>query len=386
MKAAKKSSGAAFLPTEIIAEVLKRLPVKYLIRFQCVCSLWKNLINSPSFIGSQVDHSNPENLSLICRRNPYSATSTLDCLDRHMQLRQVENNPFIDRLKSLEIVGSCNGLLCVQIRESGTLLSLYLWNPATREVIQVPKSRTSMDLCYLCSLGFAFVNNYNIAIPYVTRSKMEYGIEVYSLATASWKKIQMPWLQDGRFLTDSIIFNGSLFWLATKRGLTSHEEDCTNAIASLHLAMDEFRLIPPPPLPMNEVDKLTVYENRLAVFHYSHAFNAGNTSINLWVIEEGIGGSWSKILTCGPYPYFGIPLAIWRNQIVCNVYPNCSVEPNDKNDAAGSYLFDPTSNEVKVLYSGRDGILHAVFTYAESLVPISNIHTLKALILKRNHC
>ncbi|CAH9142002.1 unnamed protein product [Cuscuta epithymum] len=381
MNPAKMSSGAPFLPLEIISDVLKRLPVKSLIRFQSVCNLWKNLLKSPSFIASHLDHSNRENLTIIFRRIPYSFT-LLYCLDGNMQPIQVRNNPFIDRFKSLEVVGCCNGLLCIQTRQLGKLPSLYLWNPAIREVREVPRSRPSTNLCYMTSLGFAFcptVKDYKIVIPYVTPSDVEYGFEVYSLATTSWKNIKIPRLKEGHILTECITSNGSMFWFATKRIVAGqyHGEDNTNLIASLYLAMDEFRLIPPPPLLENRIAKLTVYENKLAVFHYSQPFmNTGNTSIDLWVIEEGINGSWSKILTCNPYPHFVKPLTIWRNQIVFSViHKYFSVVGKDENDVAGSFLFDPTSNEVKVLYWGGDGTLQAVFTYVESLVLISNIHT-----------
>ncbi|CAH9094770.1 unnamed protein product [Cuscuta epithymum] len=381
MTLVEMSSGAPFLPIEIISDVLKRLPVKSLIRFQTVCKLWKNLIKSPSFIASHLDHSDRENPSFIARgRNYVSGSSILHFLDRDLQLLQVQKNPFMDSLECVWIVGSYNGLVCVQTGQPGTLYSLYLWNPAIREVIEVPRSRPNMDLCYFCSLGFAFsptVNDYRIVIPYVKPGDEEYGFEAYSLTTNSWKNIGMGSLKGICPFFDCVTLNGSMFWLASQRGMASHGEDNSNVILSLYLAMDKFRLIPPPPLSRNEVAKLTEYENRLAVFHYSSALNTANTSIDLWVIEEGIGGSWSKILTCGPYPHFAIPLTIWKNQILCDVFDECSVEGTDEIETTGSCLFDPTSNEVKVLFSGRSGILHVIFRYVESLVHICNIHTAK---------
>ncbi|CAH9141998.1 unnamed protein product [Cuscuta epithymum] len=384
MKAAEMSSGDPFLPIEILSDVLKRLPVKSLIRFQSVCSHWKDLINSPSFIASHLDHSDRENPSLISRRqNTLSGTSIPYLLDRDTQLRQVPKNPLSDSLKDVIILGSCNGLLCVQTGRSGYIKYLYLWNPAIREVMHVPRSRSSMDSPYILCLGFAFsptINDYKIVIPYVTlglRDELEYGFEAYSLTTNSWKHIGMGSLNAliGMYpFTDCITLNGSIFWLASQKDLVSHGGDNPNVILWLYLATDEFRLIPLPPSSKNEIATLTVYEHRLAVFHNSSGCTE-NSLIDLWVIEEGIGISWSKILSCGPYPHIVVPLTIWRNQIICDVFPKHSTEGNDDNDAAGSFLFDPTSNEVKVLYSGREGILHTVFTYAESLVSISNIHT-----------
>ncbi|CAH9142000.1 unnamed protein product [Cuscuta epithymum] len=241
-----------------------------------------------------------------------------------------------------------------------------------------------MDICYICSLGFGFiptVNDYKIVIPYVTRGDVpENGFEVYSVSTHSWKKIEMTILKDIQFVGDPINTNGSMFWFATQRGLASHGKEYTNVIISFCLAMDEVRLIPPPPLSRNDVARLTVYENRLAIFHYSSALNTGNFSIDLWVMKEGIGGSWSKILTCGPYPLFVRPMTIWRNQIVCDVSTKCAVEGDGENDEVGgidSLLFDLTSKEVKVLFSGTCSILRDVYSYVESLVTISNIHTAK---------
>ncbi|MCI53593.1 F-box/kelch-repeat protein, partial [Trifolium medium] len=37
------------LPFEVIAEILSRLPVKFLMQFQCVHKSWKSLISDPNF-------------------------------------------------------------------------------------------------------------------------------------------------------------------------------------------------------------------------------------------------------------------------------------------------------------------------------------------------
>jgi len=40
------------LPQNLIIQILLRLPVKYLIRFKCVCKLWFSLISNPHFANS----------------------------------------------------------------------------------------------------------------------------------------------------------------------------------------------------------------------------------------------------------------------------------------------------------------------------------------------
>ncbi|KAK4269666.1 hypothetical protein QN277_022794 [Acacia crassicarpa] len=50
---------APFLPQEIITNIFSFLSVKSLIKFQCMCNYWKNLIKtpSPSFIAAHLHHS-----------------------------------------------------------------------------------------------------------------------------------------------------------------------------------------------------------------------------------------------------------------------------------------------------------------------------------------
>ncbi|CAH9137686.1 unnamed protein product [Cuscuta epithymum] len=380
MKPAEMSSGIPFLSIDIISNVLQQLPVKSLLRFQTVCKLWKNIIKSPSFIASHLEHSIRENPSLIIVRHFYRNNSFhLYCLDRDMKLSRVPKDPLIDSFKSAWIFRSYNGVLCVQVDLlPGTLPSLYLWNPATREVMQVPRIRTIMNSCWICSLGFAAsptVNDLKIVlvISISTRGDVSNVVEVYSLSTNSWKKIHMASLKDMDFRPHCITSKGAIFWFATMGGLTSHGGDHTNVIVSFDLEMDEFRLVTPPPSSRNKIANLTLYENRLAVFHYSNPSNTGNTPEELWVVEEGIGGSWSKVLTFGPYPYYVLPLTIWRNKIFFNVFPEYSVEGNNEIDDAGSFLFDLTSNEVKVCSSSRYGI-YSVQRYVESLVLLRNFH------------
>ena len=56
-----------FLPGDVIVNILKRLPAKSLIRFQCVCKDWKNLIKTSSFIQDHLHHSSHQNPSLFLR-------------------------------------------------------------------------------------------------------------------------------------------------------------------------------------------------------------------------------------------------------------------------------------------------------------------------------
>ncbi|KAI8567780.1 hypothetical protein RHMOL_Rhmol02G0148400 [Rhododendron molle] len=54
-------SHCAFLSPENIADILSRLPVKFLCRFKCVFPSWNSLISSPYFTQTQLNRTNANN-------------------------------------------------------------------------------------------------------------------------------------------------------------------------------------------------------------------------------------------------------------------------------------------------------------------------------------
>ncbi|XP_028754747.1 uncharacterized protein LOC114715273 [Neltuma alba] len=94
-----------------------------------------------------------------------------------------------------KISGSSNGFLCVEIdKYAMSPSSLLLCNPATREVRNVPRSRTMDGFKGICSLGFGFspvIKEYKIVRTYAAQFNTEVNrVEVYSLSTGSWKEIE----------------------------------------------------------------------------------------------------------------------------------------------------------------------------------------------------
>ncbi|CAH9139651.1 unnamed protein product [Cuscuta epithymum] len=372
MNGEKTDSGIPYLPEGIITNILKRLPVKSLIRFRSVCDLWKNIINSPSFITDHLNYSNHQSSSLIAARD---GTLIQYSLDRDKGLREVQVGLPIDSDRPHRIVGSCNGLVCLQ--SIGRLDTLSIWNPAIREVMRVPATRTGIILCLL-GFGYSpFVNDYKIVVTYETWGTAVSGVEVYSLATNSWKNIESSCLDVICGFSVSLNVNGSIFWLPRKTGLGR-----SRVIFSFDLALEEIKLIATPPLSRDEEPKLIVYENRPALLYSRIARNSGNSTIDLWVIEEGIGAFWSKKFTFGPYPYSIHPCTICRNQIVCTGVMYCS-KVQHKEEGVGdsgikvdrcTFFINLASKDIKVLdesrygYSGRHS-----FEYVESLLSPSNI-------------
>ncbi|KAI9112659.1 hypothetical protein K1719_016325 [Acacia pycnantha] len=210
---------APFLPEDIMVNILKRLPVKSLIRFQCVCKHWKNFLKTSSFVTDHLHYSSAQNPSLLFKPNSNCQPLHLSLIDGEINALEVQIPPLIGSLSDVMIVGSSNGLLCIATNESKD--SLLYWNPAIREVRQVPATTPSKFPLSYCILGFGFseiVDDYKIVKTYTGRGNVIIGVKMYSLSTDSWKNIEFGSLEGLELLNFSVIVNGVIFWSALDSG------------------------------------------------------------------------------------------------------------------------------------------------------------------------
>ncbi|KAI9085326.1 hypothetical protein K1719_032703 [Acacia pycnantha] len=316
------NGAAPFLPEEIITDILKRLPVKSLIRFRRVCKHWKNLVQNPTFITDHLRHSghhNPNFLFFHPSSYQHENTVKLNLLNCEMQVRYLEKAPLLDYLWAglFKIIGSSNGLLCVTISRNELARhpsSVLLWNPATKDVRELPRSRTIDS----CKFGFGFNSSLNdfkiVAIDYHIDRRMG----VYSLSRDSWKEIELKnFPKDFMFFGETAVSsNEAIFWKGKIGG-----EEGKEVIVSFDTTKEVFTFIPwPTDTALNTSGSLyfvniTVYKDKLAIFH-------SGSDVSLWVMEEDIGSSretWNctKKFIGGHYPrMFNCVVAIWRNEIV----------------------------------------------------------------------
>ncbi|XP_028053084.1 putative F-box protein At3g16210 [Camellia sinensis] len=112
----KKSMLNAFIPEEVLIEILARLAVKSLLRFRPICKCWYYLITNPSFITTHLNRtkSNHSHKLLIKfnyenRDRCFSFTNDETSGNEFVKLEY----PFQNYDELFKIVGSCNGLLCL---------------------------------------------------------------------------------------------------------------------------------------------------------------------------------------------------------------------------------------------------------------------------------
>ncbi|KAI9127149.1 hypothetical protein K1719_001708 [Acacia pycnantha] len=323
MKQMAMNGAVPFFPKEIITNILKRLPVKSLIRFRCVCQHWKNLFKNPSFIADHLRHSSHHNPHFLFfdnfsygRDNP----TQLKLLNCQMQIRDLQKSHLLDSLRAglVEIIGSRNGLVCFEIRENKlarSRSSVFLWNPATTDVREVPRSGITDS----CVFGFGFSSSLNDYKIVAIAGHIDFRVEVYSLSRDSWKEIEIEKFSEHLifFGETTVSSNEGIFW----KGFISGEEREEGVIVSFDIAKEVFACTPWPTdtalntsMPLYVVD-LTVYRDKLAIFH-------SGSDGSLWVTEEDIGSSrerwnWTKKFIGGHYPWMlNCVGTIWRNEII----------------------------------------------------------------------
>ncbi|KAK4259343.1 hypothetical protein QN277_005685 [Acacia crassicarpa] len=388
-------SNKPFLPFEIIINILKRLPIKSIVRFQCVCKDWKNLFTIPSFIAEQVLNSARENPFLLIHEYYYKyRRSSLRLLNQKMETAEVLSTHSIESFRRhWRINGSCNGLLCVELdTEQGRFpLSHLLWNPVMNEVREVPQ--TLNDFNSLSSVGFGYssvVNDFKIVRlyhPELLKKKEDQGFytnlncaQMFSLSTGSWKELEFGAL-NARFTHDAVSANGNIFWFGW---------DLFPMIVSFNIATEVFTFTTIPTL-QSGVDvaehrcpfRVDVHGNKLAMCDGIHSVirDSRTYSIHMWVVEEGDSESGNSLICTekykiGPLATVLKPLCIWRNQIVC-IYEEGEVEGKgkDKGDLKDFlYLFNLTTKEWTKFHNFSAAYCHyAIFNYERSLVSVGNI-------------
>ncbi|KAI9084662.1 hypothetical protein K1719_033306 [Acacia pycnantha] len=269
---------------------------------------------------------------------------------------------------------SSYGLLCVELI-GRSQYSFWLWNPSIRKLIQVPKPLGRGEY----SVGFGFspiVNDYKIVKLCMSNDLVD-QVEVYALREGLWRAVGLGDLE-GVFVSGrgGVTCNGAIFWFGLKED--EEEEDCERVIVSFDIAMEVSTLIPFPNMPLaleSIFNRLTMYQNKLAMLAPTVVGNPESYLINLWVLEESTDPSkerwsWTKLYTSRPNPYrFSISAQIvWRNEIVCSVN---SSKP--ENHEAKVVFCNITTDEFKVFAIPKRSNSSQMFDYVESLVLLDRI-------------
>ncbi|OIT23019.1 f-boxkelch-repeat protein [Nicotiana attenuata] len=194
-KPIKHSSFKIPIQTELITEILLRLPVESLLRFRCVSKSWLALISSPEFVKAHLNISanNKDYTHHRLMMNFESKYNIKDC-----SLSSLFNESVIEAFdldyptksngsykrfpNSDRIVGSVNGLICLAMED----YDLVVWNPSIRKYKKLPDSRPRLErMTYdFHRYGFGydeFHDDYKVVGIFTCGSLDQVEFKIYSL-------------------------------------------------------------------------------------------------------------------------------------------------------------------------------------------------------------
>ncbi|XP_056693804.1 F-box protein CPR1-like [Spinacia oleracea] len=322
----------AELPPEIITIILSKLPVKSLLRFKSVCKHWHSLIKSPNFVKTHLNQTltsdcNRHLLVSVKHSSLHSSKLDLDLDLAHNQLSFSKLRHPLKRRQRFNLVGSCNGVVCIS---NISKTELFLFNPLTKSHRKLPCPQIPVTKLHMTVFGFGYDSKNNDYK--VLRIDQGYGkiedsnnkAQVYSLNSNSWRCIKgIPYnLYNGVY--DGVLFNEALHYV-----VVIHESESL-FIATFDLQTEGFSSIDFPNYD-DELDSVPLFilselGGRLCLLINCRSFEIGfdeifdsdeyldeyfddeysdeldDRHVELWVMEEyGNKESWVKVSSiCKP--------------------------------------------------------------------------------------
>ncbi|KEH34028.1 F-box/kelch-repeat protein At3g06240 [Medicago truncatula] len=242
------------LPFELVAEILCRLPVMFLLQLRCLSKFFNTLISDPKFAKKHLRLSTTRHLILSyadihdhSRLISYPLHSTFHQCDSIFNSVTVKPTqiryPFNKQYNN--IVGSCHGILCLTRKQSmhDKRNNVLLWNLSIRKFKILPSFKSPPNSRpTLYGFGYDHVTNvYKVlAVFSCDFGNMVFKAQgmVHTLGTNSWRMIngELP-LPDNRY--ESLKFvSGALHWIAYR--------DNNHSVVSFNLGIESYGKFLPP--------------------------------------------------------------------------------------------------------------------------------------------
>ncbi|KAL3506658.1 hypothetical protein ACH5RR_032040 [Cinchona calisaya] len=354
------------LPDEIIYEILSMLPVKSLLRFQCVSKSWLSIISSPHFIKSHLNFAasstdNQRILLMFIGLDNHPVNCSVNRLLYKQPIDAIPTNfPTLALRGEFAVMGCCDGMM---VCSSLIKRCYFLWNPSTRKCKELPNLGIESDeLENKCNvflgLGYDETNDDYKVVGIVclfgrNLKPCSVKIKVYTTRSESWRTIEEDFpgdyiLQES---SSSKFLNGKLHWVVKK---DQHHK----SIFTVDLETERYVEFQGPDCIHYTMAILEILKGRLCLLcNYDCRHPT-----QMWIMMEyGVKESWTKVLTIPRLSY-----SRWR------VYKLFGASENGEVllDAGGSLvLYNAKDRSFKNYQTGGfDGIV-----YVESLVsPYAN--------------
>ncbi|KAL1222681.1 putative F-box protein [Cardamine amara subsp. amara] len=283
IKRRRRESEKIHIPNDIVEEIMVKLPVKSLMRFQTVSKHWRTLIRSRDFEERHMalEKSKGCKLLFVCdddfkeRMKDTLFLKTVTLEKTSASVGDEEALEFEGFKNFFEISESCDGLVCFYDIQK----AVEVINPATTMFIELPLSRIQQLCIYnpnrevelelepvqdpnpvpepirsFCQFGFgkdSVYGRYKLVWLYNTSPTTTPTCEVLDLEVKKWRFVNTTTLDHHKILFNErpVFANGSLYWLTGDE--EGHPTTQTKLIVfDMHTEM--FQVIPTPPFITRE--------------------------------------------------------------------------------------------------------------------------------------
>ena len=289
------------IPFEIQSEIIKKFPIKSLLRFRTVSKQWKSLIDGPKFI-KNYHLNNPQHRLLVQYKLGFVRiyTSIIDdnTFPEKKKFPLTAPEP-LNLLRHTITLGCVNGLLCFYgFYQDVETKKVIIWNPSVRKYvgIVIPNVLNSKDRCTRIGFGVCpDTSDPKLVKISVDKAKIPntWMVEVFTLSTRVWKTVYAgTQFKSCDFTPYQVFVDGIIYWHSV--GLD--EGFRTNYIISFDLKREKFvevcltdRLARAHDLVVAKVDE------SLCLLEY---YNEGEISVcGVWTRQDGVNKAFTKIYT-----------------------------------------------------------------------------------------
>ncbi|MCL7035276.1 hypothetical protein MKW94_022327, partial [Papaver nudicaule] len=325
------------LPDDILLEIMSWLPVESVLKCKLVCKKLQKLLHGKRsfFTNMHVSRqfhrlhggSDADNGLLFCGTTDTNQVSlfyggiyndkinTDDVYDFEKTLKKVRHPSMHHKFPQQYLVGSCNGLVCLDRCHHPCVDPTYVYNPATGEYVNLPKLIIHKGSSFpRVARGFGYVpstNEYKVVRIFYPDREMAGQVQVYTLGSGcGWrtKSTPFPWVN---YEPPASFADGSLYWYRKLK------------VYAFDLAKEEMRMVLSPPcdtLALSLVHDnfgLVVLRGNLCFFRQT--LNAPHMEI--WSLKKSdMKESWCKYFSIVYEKEFSVeffwPIMVTKNKII----------------------------------------------------------------------
>ncbi|XP_065850515.1 F-box protein CPR1-like [Euphorbia lathyris] len=283
----------AYLPPELINEILLVLPVKSLLRFRCISKSFYAIINSKDFIYSHLHTSSQKRIhrKLIFRcRNYNKKHYGIHALDINGSVEEILLDSVLPDNRPL-FVASYNGLVLLNTTDN----KLAILNPSTRNYLELPAFPMNFTLVgnWKNRLGLGYdstTDDYKVLL--IIPAKPYCHVWIFELRSSCWRRIQ-----DFPYIVVHKAGDGGGFVDGYMHFLCNGTREELHTIVAFDVAKETFSVVPQPSEFKGSYSKwLKVFEGCLCVQVYSPRKDDFLVDIYVWK-KEGVDFTWIKLFS-----------------------------------------------------------------------------------------